>query len=216
MDGTQFLWLLGFQAKTLFGECNCSQDARKNLVYNNCDTSYWYSLCILRRPQNFEKSPPYFCLQYIQTKLRWKFRKILWPSQNIWTLLITICRRYKTENPSCSGNFLTYLDVHSQIPQSIPWFRIYYVFGKFEQLVTRNQCIACVTYPKVFCRLTCKKISTYFDLKTTGHACKITLSNNKTIFLSRKKFSFCLLLVVLVFKHWILVKNKNNQGSVPN
>ena len=30
------------------------------------------------------KSPPYFCLQYIQT--RWRYRKILWPSQNIWTL----------------------------------------------------------------------------------------------------------------------------------
>ena len=25
-------------------------------------------------------------LQYIQTKVRWRFRKILWPSQNIWTL----------------------------------------------------------------------------------------------------------------------------------
>ena len=41
---------------------------------------------ILRRPQNFAKSPPYFCLKYIQTKLRRRFRKILWPSQNIWTL----------------------------------------------------------------------------------------------------------------------------------
>ena len=25
--------------------------------------------------------------KYIQTKVRWRFRKILWPSQNIWTLL---------------------------------------------------------------------------------------------------------------------------------
>ena len=40
----------------------------------------------MRRPPNFLKSPPYFCLQYIQTKVRWRFRKILWPSQNIWTL----------------------------------------------------------------------------------------------------------------------------------
>ena len=24
-------------------------------------------------------------IQYIQTKVRWRFRKILWPSQNIWT-----------------------------------------------------------------------------------------------------------------------------------
>ena len=36
----------------------------------------------LRRPQNFEKSSPYFWLQYIQS--RWRFRKILWPSRNIW------------------------------------------------------------------------------------------------------------------------------------
>mgnify|MGYP006863931207 CR=1 FL=1 len=35
---------------------------------------------------NFAKSSPYFCLQYIQTKVRGRFHKILWPSQNIWTL----------------------------------------------------------------------------------------------------------------------------------
>ena len=45
---------------------------------------------ILRRPPNFLKSPPYFCLQYIQTKVRWRFCKILWPSQNIQTLLTYI------------------------------------------------------------------------------------------------------------------------------
>ena len=41
---------------------------------------------ILSRPQNFAKSPLHICLQYIQTKVRWRFRKILWPSQNMWTL----------------------------------------------------------------------------------------------------------------------------------
>ena len=35
----------------------------------------------------FWKSPPYFWLQYIVSKVSWRFRKILWPSQNIWTLL---------------------------------------------------------------------------------------------------------------------------------
>ena len=40
----------------------------------------------MRRPQNFAKSSPYFLLQYIQSKVRWKFFKIMWPSQNIWTL----------------------------------------------------------------------------------------------------------------------------------
>ena len=37
---------------------------------------------ILRRPQNFAKSLPYFCLYELYSKVRWKFRKILWPSQN--------------------------------------------------------------------------------------------------------------------------------------
>ena len=32
---------------------------------------------------NFAKSPHHFCLQYIQTKLRWRSRKFLWLSQNI-------------------------------------------------------------------------------------------------------------------------------------
>ena len=33
------------------------------------------------------KSSPYFWLHYIQSKVRGRFRKILWPSQNIWTLI---------------------------------------------------------------------------------------------------------------------------------
>ena len=36
--------------------------------------------------QNFAKSPPYFWLALHRTKVRWRFRKILWPSQNTWTL----------------------------------------------------------------------------------------------------------------------------------
>ena len=52
-----------------------------NLNSNLCWSSY-----ILRRPQNFTKYSPPFWLQYIQSKVRWRFRKILWPSQSIWTL----------------------------------------------------------------------------------------------------------------------------------
>ena len=44
------------------------------------------SLIVLRSPQNFAKSPNYFWLALHRTKVRWRFRKILWPSQNIWTL----------------------------------------------------------------------------------------------------------------------------------
>ena len=36
--------------------------------------------------KNFAKSPPYFWLALHRTKVRWRFRNILWPSQNIWTL----------------------------------------------------------------------------------------------------------------------------------
>ena len=31
---------------------------------------------------SFAKSSPYFWLQYIQSKVKWRFLKILWPSQN--------------------------------------------------------------------------------------------------------------------------------------
>ena len=42
-----------------------------------------------KKPKNFAKSSPYFWLQYIQSKVRGRFRKILWPSQNIWTLKVS-------------------------------------------------------------------------------------------------------------------------------
>ena len=48
--------------------------------------SHWWSSYILRRPRNFAKSSPYFWLALHRTKVRWRFRKILWFSQNIWTL----------------------------------------------------------------------------------------------------------------------------------
>ena len=32
------------------------------------------------------KSPPYFWMALQRTKVSWRFQKILWPSQNIWTL----------------------------------------------------------------------------------------------------------------------------------
>ena len=41
---------------------------------------------ILRRPQSFAKSRPFFWLALRRKKVRWRFRKILWLSQNIWTL----------------------------------------------------------------------------------------------------------------------------------
>ena len=41
----------------------------------------------MRRPKKFEKSPPYFWLALQRTNISWRFRKILWPSENRWTLI---------------------------------------------------------------------------------------------------------------------------------
>ena len=45
---------------------------------------------VLRRPQNFAKSPPYSWLRYIQSNVSWRSCKIFWPSQNISTLITSI------------------------------------------------------------------------------------------------------------------------------
>ena len=42
---------------------------------------------------HFAKSSPYLWLELHRTKVRWRFRKFLWPSQNIWTLI------HETLNP---------------------------------------------------------------------------------------------------------------------
>ena len=39
-----------------------------------------------KKVPKFSKSSPYFWLALHRTKVRWRFLKILWPSQNIWTL----------------------------------------------------------------------------------------------------------------------------------
>ena len=56
--------------------------------------------------KNFAKSSPNFWLQYIRSKVRERFRKILWPSQNIWTLkkeekklAVSYLRLYLTKIP---------------------------------------------------------------------------------------------------------------------
>ena len=62
------------------------------LMYNGShfyfvDLQFKVHIHILRRPQNFVKSPPIIYPMYCQSNNWWRFRKILWPSQNIWTLL---------------------------------------------------------------------------------------------------------------------------------
>ena len=53
----------------------------------NRSATFWRS-DILGRPQNFAKFPPYFWLALHRAKVSWTFRKILWPSQNTWTLMV--------------------------------------------------------------------------------------------------------------------------------
>ena len=78
----QFLWYKSLQKVNFFD----------HLPPSSCKRSLWTapeglgmkknlkSSYILRSPQNFAKSSP------CKTKVRWRFRKILWPSQNLWTL----------------------------------------------------------------------------------------------------------------------------------
>ena len=60
----------------------------------------WVHIPILRRPQNFAKPSPYFCLYVLWTKVRWKLSKILWPSQNIRTLNVMTIIFWFSRDPS--------------------------------------------------------------------------------------------------------------------
>ena len=71
---------------------------------------------ILRRPQNLAKSQPYFWLALHRTKVRWRFRKILWPSQNIWTL-------YRSLKPNVCRS-----DQGNSLVQILIWVCITFVF----------------------------------------------------------------------------------------
>ena len=64
---------------------------RSSLILRNQFLFCWRhnfdkSSYILRRPQNFAKSPPVIWLAVHRTNNWWRFCKILRPSQNIWTL----------------------------------------------------------------------------------------------------------------------------------
>ena len=56
------------------------------LVYFSFSNFCKVHMYILRRPQNFAKSPPIIWLAVHRTNNLWRFCKILLPSQNIWTL----------------------------------------------------------------------------------------------------------------------------------
>ena len=79
--------------------CQQSKAKENSLLGGSHENCWWHanpkSLYISRTvkvyiTQTFVKSSPYFWLQYIQLKVRWRFRKILWPSQNTRTLLLSL------------------------------------------------------------------------------------------------------------------------------
>ena len=49
---------------------------------------------LLKRPQHFGKSPPYFWLQYTYSKVKSRFPEIFWPSQNTLTLYEVISKHF--------------------------------------------------------------------------------------------------------------------------
>ena len=101
----------------------------------------------MRRPQKFAKSSPYFWLQYIQSKVRGRFRKILWPSQNIWTLTVKylvcfflqiISHRIYQENQSFISNATLKTKSKLQMNDKIS-FIIFERYLKSLDLVTRSR-----------------------------------------------------------------------------
>ena len=68
---------------------------KKDMFWHDISRSYVtpvgqrLKLIYSEKATNFSKSSPYFWLQYIQSKVRWRFHKILWLSQNIWNLTMS-------------------------------------------------------------------------------------------------------------------------------
>ena len=85
------------------------------------------------------KSSPYFWLQYIQSKVRWRFRKILWPSQIIWTLNLCFSVIFNFRYP--------YYPWSSVLKQSYFVYRLTHVMLRglrqmsiFAHVLCKNEC----------------------------------------------------------------------------
>ena len=97
--------------------------------------------------QNFAKSSPYLWLA-----LRWRFRKILWPSQNIWTLKTYILPKSgKYKFGFGKKSFGSYTEIG-------PWFRFPILKPGFGRtLVFKKETIIfvkvriCTFCPSVIC-----------------------------------------------------------------
>ena len=52
-------------------------------IFLTFDLENFLKFIYSEKASNFAKSPPYFCPMQCQSKVRWRFRKIFLPSQNI-------------------------------------------------------------------------------------------------------------------------------------
>ena len=80
----------------------------------NCLSYAWVKFVYSKKATQFAKSSPYFCLQYIQTKVKWRFRKTFWEYMNfnhMWYNLY-FCKYFKTVFPKFKDNW--YLNVLSK------------------------------------------------------------------------------------------------------
>ena len=85
------------------------RNSKLNCLYQSKVHIFWEGHKI------FTKSPPYFCPMQCQSKVRWRFCKILWPSQNIWTL---------TEIQSVLFNLVTLAESKKRIFSNFFWFPV--------------------------------------------------------------------------------------------
>ena len=95
--------------------------------------SYWefQSSYILRRLHIFSKPSPCVWLQYIQSKVRERFRKILRPSQNIWTLKLSFRTHLSYKSIiTCSRHVCTNSKIHE-----------FQCISKIVFLVKKLQCL---------------------------------------------------------------------------
>ena len=68
-----------------------------NTIYNLQRTPLFLMLKFIysEKTTKFYEISPYFWLALHRTKARWRFRKILWPSQNIWTLALFLAWQFR-------------------------------------------------------------------------------------------------------------------------
>ena len=145
----------------------------------------------MRRPQNFEKSSPYFWMCLLWSKVRWRFRKILWPSQNIWTLNITM---------------ILVLSIIVGIPPYKPFDKA--LAWKLEQVELSQHCVNFSTinkYLKFF------NLVTILELKTGMH---FEVSNIKRFkLLLRKNYSFWLMHTEVWYANFSSDKTTKNKNA---